>query len=383
VPFDEEDRIGRPIGLAERSGRLRVRPRQVLTALFILALGGLLGTAGYFLSTLSLDQITGFLDVGDRGPRLVLTLPAEQTNPAGGGIAAPPPVPAAPPPPRLVAVPATPQIAATAPIPSYTAMPPMPAAAALPPAPAAAVSERTAEGTLPRIGTKGQKPWQVYARPFAAQKGQKLVAVVVSGLGLDRAATEAAIHRLPADVTLAFDPYGRDLVHWAARARAAGHEILVQLPVGGPDTVDPGALGLRADLPTATDLDHLRAILARVPGAIGVLAPKTAFTGSAGGLAVMKDLARRGLAYVGNGAANLSDSAPVVPVAEIVGRDLWPGAIDARLHNTAEQAKSYGAALVVLPALPITLDRLSAWMGGLAAKGLTPAPVSALAGQTG
>ena len=46
-------------------------------------------------------------------------------------------------------------------------------------------------------------------------------------LGLSRAATEAAIAKLPPSVTLAFSPYARNLKTWPERAKGAGHEVLV------------------------------------------------------------------------------------------------------------------------------------------------------------
>ncbi len=376
MPFDEDDRIARPIGVGRPSGRL-LGMRQILTILLILALGSVLGTGAYFLSTLDLDQIIGLMDVSDHGPRLVLRLPPPSqqgaTGPAGAEVRHAP----APPPPKLVAIPAMPQADLGEKAPSYTALPAVPSAAPLVAAPIKAVSETTPAGVLPQIGPNGQIPWRVYARPFAIKPNRKLVAIVVTGLGLDRTATEAAIYRLPADVTLAFDPYSRDLVHWAAKARKAGHEILVDLPMSGGGVRDPGALGLRTDLPEGVDNRRLRAVLARVPGAIGVLAPESAFTGSAQGAMVQKVLAKRGLIYVGNGAL-VQGAAPVVPVAEIVGHDLWKGAIAARLANTAALAKSYGGATVVVQPSPIALDQLAAWLRELSSQGITPAPVSAL-----
>jgi len=75
---------------------------------------------------------------------------------------------------------------------------------------------------------------------------------------------------LPAPVTLAVlphTPYGRQL---AERARAAGREVILHLPMqpqGGSDP-GPGALRLHMDEPTVRE--RVRAALASVPGAAGV-----------------------------------------------------------------------------------------------------------------
>src|SRR5256885_2751730 len=70
-------------------------------------------------------------------------------------------------------------------------------------------------------------PWQRYARPFTAPDARPLVAILVTGLGDDRAVTAAAIAGLPADVTLSFDPKAPELAEWIAAARAFGHEAML------------------------------------------------------------------------------------------------------------------------------------------------------------
>ena len=102
--------------------------------------------------------------------------------------------------------------------------------------------EQSPLGPLPRIGPDGLEPWRVYARPFDATDLRPRVAVVMSGLGLSNAATEAAIQGLPGAVTLAFQPYSDGLQRWIGLARAAGHETLLNLPMEPQDypQSDPG-----------------------------------------------------------------------------------------------------------------------------------------------
>ena len=91
--------------------------------------------------------------------------------------------------------------------------------------------------------------WQRFAAGFANPQRLPVIAVVVSGLGLSEAATEAAIRRLPPQVTLSFSPYARRLDEWIALARAHGHEVLLELPMEGADdpASDPGPHTLLAD----------------------------------------------------------------------------------------------------------------------------------------
>src|SRR5690606_38563163 len=94
--------------------------------------------------------------------------------------------------------------------------------------------EITSEGPLPRVSSSGLKPYQAYARPsisLQAAGGRKLIAVVMSGLGLSEATTNEAITALPGSVTLAFAPYGGNLNALADLARTGGHELMLEIPL--------------------------------------------------------------------------------------------------------------------------------------------------------
>src|SRR5690606_14076316 len=113
----------------------------------------------------------------------------------------------------------------------------------LAPAPDQALVEETADGPLPKIAADGRKPSEVYARPVPPDaRIDRRIALVVSGMGISESATAHAIEVLPPEVTLSFAPYGSGLQDWIAKARAAGHEVLLELPMepfGYPQN-DPG-----------------------------------------------------------------------------------------------------------------------------------------------
>src|SRR4029077_1070172 len=111
-------------------------------------------------------------------------------------------------------------------------IPDAPGAAKLAAAPDPRLVERSDFGPLPRIGPDGARPAQVYARPAPSlAKGRPRIALVIGGLGLNDQATTRAITKLPGEVSLAFAPYGANLKVQAAKAREAGHEILLQMPM--------------------------------------------------------------------------------------------------------------------------------------------------------
>jgi hypothetical protein len=93
-------------------------------------------------------------------------------------------------------------------------------------APEPGLSEDNSDGSLPRISEDGRQPWQVYARPFNAADKRPRIAIVIADVGLSRVTSDAAISRMPGNVTLAFDVQNPIVGSWCARARQAGHETL-------------------------------------------------------------------------------------------------------------------------------------------------------------
>src|SRR6185312_5022975 len=104
------------------------------------------------------------------------------------------------------------------------------AASPLPKAPIAGLFQTTSNGPLPNIGPNGMAPASAYARPFRSD-GRPMVALVVGGLGLNPATTKQAIEQLPPAVTLSFVPYTANLQTWIDLARAAGHEVMIEVPM--------------------------------------------------------------------------------------------------------------------------------------------------------
>ncbi|PKQ03733.1 MAG: hypothetical protein CVT72_14150, partial [Alphaproteobacteria bacterium HGW-Alphaproteobacteria-11] len=179
---------------------------------------------------------------------------------------------------------------------------------ALPPVPDPALVEKTPQGLLPQIAADGRTPREVYARPVPpGTPVMRRIALVVSGMGISESATAHAIETLPPEVTLSFAPYGPGLQDWIAKARAAGHEVLLELPMepfGYPQN-DPGPYTLLTSLSAEENLSRLEWLMGRFTGYAGVMNYQGArFTTSASTVeTVMAALQKRGLLYVDNGAS--------------------------------------------------------------------------------
>jgi polysaccharide deacetylase 2 family uncharacterized protein YibQ len=306
------------------------------------------------------------------------------------------PKPADVPVPPAATAPAT-TIPPVAVLPSSPAPPPRSrsTAQALLPAPDPALVETGPHGLLPIIGRDGRQPWRVYARPFDRADKRPRIAIVITGLGPSGAAAETAVNELPGAVTLAFEPYTRRLGEWIDRARAAGHEVVLTLPMEPVDypRQDPGPYTLLTSLSPRENLERLDWVLSRVTGYVGLTNMMgSRFTASQANLIpVFEELKKRGLLFIDArtseqsvaGALAQSMALPRVVADDTLDADASRDAIDRRLAGLEEQARRGGAALGVGFAYPVTLERVAVWARTLEGKGFVLAPASALAASPG
>jgi hypothetical protein len=264
---------------------------------------------------------------------------------------------------------------------------------ALSPAPDPRLTEKGPYGPIPKIGSDGSKPYDVYARPLltsaALKPGAPRVALYVGGLGLAAGPTREAI-ALPPAVTLAFAPYGSSLARDVAAAREAGHEVLLQAPMEPKDypANDPGQNTLLASDP-AKNVDRLHWLMARFPGYVGVanfLGGKF-LADEAAAAPVLKEIGARGLLFVEDLPADRSAVTPALANANgvmalrvdvVIDRADRPEAIAASFAELEKIARERGFAIGAASALPRALDATRKWANGLDAKGVALVPISAM-----
>ncbi len=265
--------------------------------------------------------------------------------------------------------------------------------ASLSPAPDARLIAPGPHGALPRIGRDGARPSDVYARPVILgpkiAAGAPRIAIVITGMGLNQAASSHALDTLPAAVTFAFAPHGDRLEDQAEQARAAGHELLLQAPMEGfADSHSAGPRSLAAQAPRERLLDSLHWHMSRFSGYIGLtnflgarfMSTPQAFT------PVLQEIADRGLVFLDDGTSpqSLTLSLAAAIGARVARADISiDGAqkmegIDAALRRLEVLARERGSAIVVASALPQNVDRINRFAQGLEARGVALVPVSAL-----
>src|SRR5690606_1825493 len=131
-------------------------------------------------------------------------------------------------------------------------------------------------GPLPRMSATGATPFEAYRRPApgpAAAAGRPLVAIVVTGLGINVSGTLDAVARLPDAVSLGFAPYGKSLGRTAGAARAEGHEIFLEVPLEPfdyPDN-DPGPDTLLTGEAPRDNVDRLYRVMGKFAGYAGLI----------------------------------------------------------------------------------------------------------------
>ena len=249
--------------------------------------------------------------------------------------------------------------------------------------------EKSRYGMIPVVAD-GLKPFTVYAAEADRAKAAKMpvVSIVVGGLGVGAAKTTDAIMKLPSAVTLAFTPYGSDPGKLAERARAQRHEILLQIPMEPfdyPDN-DPGPQTLLTTLNADQNIDRMYWHMSRFQGYAGV----ANFMGGRFVVAdavmqpIVKEAARRGLGYFDDGSsprsvAGAAAAAQAMPFAKgDITIDTVPTAveIDHALANLENLAKERGTAVGVASALPISIERISAWTKTLDSHGIMLVPLT-------
>ena len=209
-------------------------------------------------------------------------------------------------------------------------------------------------------------------------------------MGLSRAATIAAIKKLPSDVSLAFSPYARDLNDWLLRARLAGHEVFLELPMeskGFPEQ-DAGPLSLNTNLQVADNIRRLTEIMSRMEGYVGLMSVLgSKFMDAEGQLKpILEEINKRGLMFVdGTGgrtaAPKIAAEIGLVKAFVNVTLDDPPErqSLDRKLKSLESILKKQPAAVAVIHAYPSTLRRLNIWLKTMEERKMSLVPLTALA----
>ncbi|MDX8519017.1 divergent polysaccharide deacetylase family protein [Mesorhizobium dulcispinae] len=253
-----------------------------------------------------------------------------------------------------------------------------------------ALIEASDSGPLPVRSADGRRPFDVYARPWSGARGAR-VAIVIGGLAVSQTGTQAAIAKLPAEVTLAFAPQGNSIDRWMKAARQSGHEIVMQIPLEPFDypNVNPGRNTLTVSASPDDNLKSLHWALSRTTNYTGVMNYMGArFSADANAMGpFMAELGKRGLAYVDDGSSArslapdlaLKDGVPFVAGDMAIDAVQDRGEILKKLDSLEATARAKGSAVGIGSAFDITIDTVTSWVAEAKKRGIEIVPISAVA----
>lgn len=228
--------------------------------------------------------------------------------------------------------------------------------------------------------------WQRFATLYTPSTRPK-IAIVLDDLGLNIARTQRTID-LPKEINLSFLPYGARSAKLAREARAAGHEILVHVPMEPHGQQDPGDDALKTGMSGQEVTNALARNLAQLDGYVGINNHMgSRFTEDVRALLpVMKSLNERGLIFLDSRTSQASAAAKVGQAAGVptLGRDIFldhaqgPDNLLNQLDQLETIARRKGSAIAIGHPHDMTLEVLEVWVRGLDAKGIDLVPLTAL-----
>ncbi|SOD94087.1 divergent polysaccharide deacetylase family protein [Caenispirillum bisanense] len=267
--------------------------------------------------------------------------------------------------------------------------PPVPAAAPAPETQVAAlpVPPRAVFQPAPKA-FDGEAPWVKYAVPSPAANGRPMIAIVIDDLGVDKAGAKKIVS-LPGPLTTAWMTYADNVRAQAKAARAAGHELIIHMPMEPLNgAIDSGPDVLKTSMTPEQVRARVRHGFEQFDGYVGInnhMGSK--FTADSEGMRVVIDeLRSRGLLWLDSKTSPKSVGARLaeqagIPFAE---RHIFldnTETVSAILHQLAETekvARKVGYAIAIGHPHDATYRALKQWLPTLEDKGLVLVPLSAI-----
>lgn len=239
---------------------------------------------------------------------------------------------------------------------------------------------------MPSVLGQGQTPtWlrNAVATPLANR--QPAIAVVMDDLGVNRRGT-ALLNQLKAPLTLSFLPYAQALVEQTRAAHAAGHELLLHMPMEPIGREWPGPNALLSSLAPAELASRLRHHLRSFRGFVGINNHMGSLltTDRESMATVMAELRRQNLLFLDSrttpaSVAALEAGRMGVPVAErdvFIDNELELGYVLRQLALAERVARRNGYAVALGHPHDVTIAALRQWLPTLEERGFALVPIS-------
>jgi polysaccharide deacetylase 2 family uncharacterized protein YibQ len=232
-------------------------------------------------------------------------------------------------------------------------------------------------------------PWTILKTALPSQFSDPMVktetpviAIILTGLGLDREQTTQILTTFKGKATFAFSPYSSNLQGQIQEAANLGNQVLVALPME-PYTFpnpDPGPHTLLTGVKAEENILKTKDILKKIPNGIGMIGNYGArFTLSQADLEpVLKEIKNHGSIFVDPYTTLHSQ---VQATCKLLGMGCHQvnltmslaakDAQDAFFKKVIQNAKENGIIIVSIPALPAFTDNLLEWIAASEKKGIS------------
>lgn len=232
-------------------------------------------------------------------------------------------------------------------------------------------------------------PWLRNAVPVELDDTKAKIVIVMDDLGLNKRRARQTV-ALPGPLTLAFMAYADDLDRQITQARAAGHELMLHVPMEPRSTsIDPGPNVLLSGLPRDELLKSINWNLDQTNGVVGINNHMgSRFTSDLEGMQTVTEvLNERGLMFLDS---VTSGSSVAHSVAEDAGipfavRNVFLdheddlAFIKRQLRATESVARRTGIAIAIGHPRDKTLEALREWLPTLSERGFQLVPITAVA----
>jgi uncharacterized protein len=223
------------------------------------------------------------------------------------------------------------------------------------------------------VATRDIPDW--LTAPQSASAAQPpAIAIVIDDMGPAPGPSRRAI-RLPREVALSFLPYADETPALARTAEAAGHDVMVHLPMQAEANDDPGPMALMVNQTPDEMRRRLEWNLSRVPGYIGINNHMgSRFTQDRAALVpVVEALLDRHVFFYDSLTTPRSQAMPVARAFGVASatRDVFlddaqtTQEVDTQLAELQRIARTQGVALAIGHPHDVTLTALEKWVAGL------------------
>lgn len=261
----------------------------------------------------------------------------------------------------------------------------------LPPAPIEGLTENYEQGVLPIARMEDElTPFQAYRRPFKALPGKSLVSIVVVDYGLSEKISQSLLDNLPEDISFVLMPYAKDADVWGKKAREAGHEFWLGLPMQTQNTnIDTGPLTIHVNASMEENNKRLFKLMSSAVGYAGLVSQQNhVFVKTDTDVSpVMKQIFGRGLAFAESNPAipayglsmAMEYAYPYVQNTYWLDESLRPNDIDRMLRTIERQAQLKGRVVAFVHPYPVAIRKLQDWIKTNSENNIQLAPLSAMA----